>query len=210
MIDEGGRRVLSNQYSKFARLADPGLTRGFTHMGFHKVEGEIVHRRFQMRKKLFSIGEDYWIEDDQGRRAYRVDGKKIHVRDTWILDDAGGNEVAKIQERRLSVRDKMAIELADGREATVKKALIGFRDRFKVEIDDEPDIKVHGDIIDHDYEIERDGERIANISKKWFRLRDTYGVEVIGDVSVPLILSIAVAVETMTSEDGPDDGDEKG
>jgi uncharacterized protein YxjI len=26
--------------------------------------------RFQMREKLLSIGDDFWIEDDQGRRAY--------------------------------------------------------------------------------------------------------------------------------------------
>ena len=58
-------------------------------MGFlSKDEGEIVHRRYQLRKKLISIGDDYWIEDDQGHKAFRVDGKKIHVRDTWILDDA--------------------------------------------------------------------------------------------------------------------------
>ena len=49
-------------------------------MGFlSKTEGEVVHRRFQMRKKLFAIGEDFWIEDDQGQKVFRVDGKKIHV-----------------------------------------------------------------------------------------------------------------------------------
>lgn len=163
----------------------------------HKGEDE-VHRRFQMREDLLSIGDDYWIEDDQGNKAFHVDGKKVHVRDTWILDDAAGHEVAKIQERKLSVRDKMSIELADGRHATVKKALIGFRDRFNVEIDGEEDLKVHGDILDHDYEIERDGDRIANVSKKWFRMRDTYGVEVIGNESVPLVLSITVSVDAMS------------
>src|SRR4051794_13909982 len=40
-------------------------------------------RHFQMREQMMSIGDDYWIEDDAGRRAYHVDGKAIRIRDTW-------------------------------------------------------------------------------------------------------------------------------
>ena len=62
-------------------------------------------RRFQMREKLMSIGDDYWIEDDTGQRAFKVNGKAARVRDTWMLEDAHGREVASIRERKLSVRD---------------------------------------------------------------------------------------------------------
>src|SRR3954454_24238688 len=37
-------------------------------------------RRFQMREKLVSIGDDSWIEDDNGDRVYKVDGKALRVR----------------------------------------------------------------------------------------------------------------------------------
>jgi len=67
-----------------------------------------------MREKLLSIGDDYWIEDDQGERAYRVNGKALRARNTFKLEDSSGQEVASIQERKLSVRDKIAIE-RDGR-----------------------------------------------------------------------------------------------
>ena len=133
--------------------------------------------RFQMREKMIAIGDDYWIEDESGNKVFKVNGKAVRVRDTWVLEDAGGNEVAEIQEKKLCVRDKIKIELG-GREATVKKALVGIRDRFHVEVDGGEDLKVHGNIVDHEYEIERDGDKIAEISKKWFRVRDTYGVEV--------------------------------
>jgi len=61
-----------------------------------------------MREKLASIGDDFWIEDEGGNRAYRVDGKALRLRDTFVLEDASGREVAKIQERKLTVRDKIA------------------------------------------------------------------------------------------------------
>ena len=166
--------------------------------------------RFLMREKLLSIGDDYWIENEDGERAYKVDGKAVRVRQTFILEDASGNEVARIQERKLSIRDKVAIERDGDTIATIHKALVGIRDRFSIDVEDGDDLKAHGNVVDHEYEIERDGDTVATISKKWFRVRDTYGIEIVADVSVPLVLSIAVAVETMTQEDGPDGGDEKG
>src|SRR4051812_27085132 len=104
--------------------------------------------RFRMREKLISIGDDYWIEDDEGHKRYRVDGKAMRVRDTWILEDAGGSEVARIREKKLSIRDAITIDVG-GTEAKVKKALVGLRDRFHVEVHGAPDLKVHGNIGDH-------------------------------------------------------------
>jgi uncharacterized protein YxjI len=155
---------------------------------------------FQMRQRMLSIGDDYWIEDGEGALAFKVDGKAMRIRDTWELQDHDGREVAKIREKKLSIRDKIRIELADGREATVRKKLIGFRDRFHVEVDGSDDLEVHGNIVDHEYEIERDGHKIAEISKAWFRVRDTYGVEVRDARETVLVLAVTVAVDAMSHE----------
>ena len=100
-----------------------------------------VGRRFQMREKLISVGDDYWIEDDAGARAFKVNGKVARIRDSWVLEDLNGNEVASIRERKLSVRDAIKIEVG-GQEATVKKAMIGLRERFHVEIEHSEDLIV--------------------------------------------------------------------
>ena len=114
-----------------------------------------------MQEKLLSIGDDYWIEDESGQRVFKVDGKAVRVRDTFVLEDAPGSELAKIQERKLSVRDKMKIEMGD-RSATVHKAMVGIRDRYKIDVDGGPDLSAHGNIVDHEYKIERDGDTVAN------------------------------------------------
>jgi uncharacterized protein YxjI len=151
---------------------------------------------FQMREKIFSIGDDFWIEDSQGNKVFKVDGKALRLRQTFILEDAQGNEVSKIQEKKLSVRDKMTVESGSTR-ATVHKRLIGIRDHYVIEVEGGEDLKAHGNIVDHEYDIERDGEKVAEISKKWFRIRDTYGVQLARDVDVPLILAISVCVDQM-------------
>jgi uncharacterized protein YxjI len=162
-------------------------------------DDEPAGRRFQMREKLLAIGDDYWIEDDTGQRVFKVNGKAARMRDTWILEDRRGDEVAKVRERKLSVRDAIHIDVG-GLEATVKKRLVGFRDRFHVEVDDGEDLTVKGNIVDHDYEIERDGDRVAEVSKRWFRARDTYGVEVHNAADVVLVLAITVAVDALAHE----------
>jgi uncharacterized protein YxjI len=80
-------------------------------------------RRFQMREKLISIGDDAWIEDERGDRAYKVDGKALRIRDTFVLEDRGGNEVATIRERKLSVRETYGVEIREGEDEGLLLAL---------------------------------------------------------------------------------------
>jgi uncharacterized protein YxjI len=151
-----------------------------------------------MRQRLLSIGDDYWIEDEDGRRAFRVDGKALRVRQTFVLEDAQGDEVATIQERKLSVRDKMAIERGGASLATVRKALVGIRDRFSIDVAGGGEMKAKGNIVDHEYEIDRDGQTVASVSKRWFRVRDTYGVEIAPGEDDALVLAIAVCVDALS------------
>ena len=157
--------------------------------------------RYQMREKLVSIGNDFWIEDDQGHKAFKVDGKALRVRDTVKFEDAHGNELCKIQEKKLRVKDSMEIEDAHGKRiAMVKKAVITpVRDRWTVKIGNGPDLDVQGNILDHEYHIGEGRDKVAEVSKKWFRVRDSYGVAIDPGQNDVLILAITVCIEQMAS-----------
>jgi uncharacterized protein YxjI len=156
--------------------------------------------KYRMRQKLVSIGDDYWIEDENGQRAYKVNGKALRFRDTLVLEDVSGNELLKIQERKLRIRDTMEIEDPSGNTvATVKKALITpLRERFDVEVENGPDLEVQGNIVDHEYQISDGHDNVAEVSKKWFRFADTYGVEIAEGQDPALILAVAAVVDNMT------------
>ncbi|MFN8379245.1 MAG: LURP-one-related family protein [Anaerolineae bacterium] len=155
--------------------------------------------RYQMREKLASIGDDFWIEDGAGRRVFKVDGKALRVRDTLKIRDATGREVAEIQEKLVTIRDTMDIG-RDGRTiATVKKALVTpLRSRFDVNVAGGADMTVQGNITDHQYDIEQGGRKVAEVSKAWFRVRDTYGVEIQPGQDDALILAITVVVDQLS------------
>jgi uncharacterized protein YxjI len=155
--------------------------------------------RYQMRQKVLSIGDDFWIEDADGRRVYRVDGKALRLRHTLDLEDADGTKLCRIQTRLMHIRDTMDIEAPDGTQiARVHKALITpLRDRWKVDVENGPDLEIKGNVVDHEYEIEADDRKIAEISKKWFRIRDTYGVEIDPSAQPELILAVTIAIDAM-------------
>ncbi len=169
-------------------------------MGFlqrHDVGGT----RYRMREKLFAIGDDYWIENEEGEKAFKVNGKALRVRKTFILESPDGDELLKIQERKLTIRDTMKIEHDDDTVATIKKALITpLRDRFSIELEEGEDMSAKGNIVDHEYEIERDGEKVAEVSKRWFRVRDTYGIEIAPGQNDALILAATVCIDEMSGE----------
>jgi uncharacterized protein YxjI len=157
--------------------------------------------KYRMREKMFSIGEDLWIENEAGERMFKVDGKALRVRDTLILQDLSGNELFNVQKKALHVRDTMKIERDGDTVARVKKALVHVvRDRFAVEVDGGEDLEAKGNIVDHEYKIERDGDGVAEVSKRWFRVRDTYGIATPPGEDDALILAVVVCIDQMSHD----------
>lgn len=156
--------------------------------------------RYRMRQRLISFGDDFWIENDQGERVFKVDGKMLRVRDTLFFEDAQGNVVCKLQQKLLTIRDTMTIEGANGESlATIRKALITpIRDRYTVKIGNDPDLEVKGNIINYEFEIGDGDRKVAEVSKKWFRLADTYGVQIEPSQNDLLILAVTVAIDMMS------------
>jgi uncharacterized protein YxjI len=93
----------------------------------------------------------------------------------------------------------MNIEDASGNTvAEVKKALITpLRDRWTVKIRNGPDMNVQGNLLDFEYEITSGSDKIAQVSKKWFRVRDTYGVQVAPGQEDAVILAVTVVLDSM-------------
>jgi len=156
--------------------------------------------RYRMRQKLISIGNDFWIENDRGERTFKVDGKMLRVRDTLFFEDLQGNRVCKLQQKMVSIRDTMTIEAENGESlATIKKALIApLRDRWTVKVGNGPDLEVKGNLLDYEYEVGDGSRKVAEISKKWFRITDTYGVQIEPSQNDILILAVTVAIDMMS------------
>jgi len=159
--------------------------------------------RYKIRQKLISIGDDFWIENAKGQKVFKVDGKALRIRKTLEFEDVKGKKLAQIKERLLSIKDTMVIEDASGRDiAIVRKALIApLRDKWNVDVRGGDDLVVQGNILDLEYDIRQGRKKVAEVSKKWFALTDTYGVEIEEGQNVILILAIAISIDMMAHDE---------
>ena len=134
--------------------------------------------RYQMREKMLSIGDDSWIEDArrQGLQGQRQGAAAApHPRHRGRPRRAS----CRIQDARICVREVMEIEgadggaVADGEEGADHAAArsVHRRSRRRAAVGAgehrRPRVRDRGR-----------RQKVAEVSKKWFRVRDTYGVEV--------------------------------
>lgn len=155
---------------------------------------------YKMRQKLVSIGKDFWIKTDDGKRAFKVNGKAIRVRNTLVFEDKHGQPLCQIQTRVAKIKDSMEIEgpQGHGRIAIVKKAIVDpLRDRFDARIRNGHDLDIQGNFLDHEYTIKNRHKVVAEISKKWFRIADSYGVKIQPGQDDVIILAITTAIDMM-------------
>lgn len=164
--------------------------------------------RFQVRERIFGFGDDFWIVDEHGNKAFFVDGKVLRLHDTLEIKDLDDNEVAKVHKKMLSIRDAMKIERGGETIATVRKAMFTpFREKFTAELENGAEIEITGDFIDKEFVMRLDDEPIAAVSRKWFRIRDTYGVDMADNADAPLILAIAVCVDRLIEHEEEEEDD---
>lgn len=156
-----------------------------------------------MRERLFAVGDDYWIEDADGRKVFLVDGKAMRVRETFELKDAQGRILVEIRQKLLSLRDTMLIERDGEQLAEVKrKRLSLLRNHYRVTLVDGTELDVSGKILDREFAIDYDGELLAQISRRWLTVRDTYGIDVVReDADAALLIAVSVCVIVLADKE---------
>ncbi|MCG7526511.1 LURP-one-related family protein [Streptomyces sp. OfavH-34-F] len=162
--------------------------------------------RLLVRERLLGIGDDYWIEDADGRKVFLVDGKAMRVRDTFELKDVQGRVVVEIRQKLLSLRDTMLIARDGEQLATIKrKRLSLLRNHYRVTLVDGTELDVSGKILDREFAVEYDGELLAQVSRRWLTVRDTYGIDIVReDADAALLIAVAVCVIVLADKERED------
>jgi uncharacterized protein YxjI len=162
---------------------------------------------YVIREKFFSIGDDFDVLDEDGNKVFHVDGKVLSARDKVVIEDLSGAEVASVHRHLVALRPTYEIRIGGEKAAEVRKNLFTpFRDKFTIDVPGPEDLTMKGDLLDHEYEIERDGRNVAAVSKKWLTIRDTYAVRVEPGEDPLLIIAGVLALDlALAREEKKDD-----
>ena len=151
---------------------------------------------YLIKERLFHLGRDSVITDDHGNAVLHVDGKVFSLHDRLVLRDSAGREVAQVKRRLVALRPTYSIEI-DGQEAAEvrKHFFTPFGDRFTIDVPGPDDLELRGNLLDHEFTVERGGQVVATASRRWFSLRDTYAVDVAPGQDDLLILAAVLALD---------------
>ncbi|MCA2979125.1 MAG: LURP-one-related family protein [Myxococcaceae bacterium] len=132
------------------------------------------------KQRLFCLGDDFVIKDDQGAERFSVDGKAFTLlREKPAFLDAQKREVALIREKLVALTPSYEI-VRDGKvAAVVKKDFINVsRLGFTDDVPGPDDLEASGSLLEHEYTFRRGGRVVAEVSRRWFSYTDTSGVDV--------------------------------
>jgi uncharacterized protein YxjI len=151
---------------------------------------------YLIRERLFSMGQDSDVTDEDGRPVLRVDGKALSLRERLVLRDPDGREVAEVRRKFVATRPTYEVSIGGEEAARIRKKLFTpFGDRYTVDIPGPDDLELVGDLLNHDYAVRRGDEVVATVSKGYFTIRDTYAVDVAAGENDLLILASVLALE---------------
>jgi len=158
--------------------------------------------RYVLKQKLLSWGDDFTIQDAEGRDAFFVDGKAFSLGAKLSFQDMSGNELLFISQQLLSWGKTYEITRDGAQVAVVKKDLFTFfHCKFTVDVPGPDDLVADGDFMDHEYVFRRGDTPVATVSKQWFTWTDTYGVDVCEGEDDVLMLASAVVVDLACHDD---------
>jgi len=157
---------------------------------------------YVIREKFFSIGDDFDVLDEHGAKLLHVDGKVLSVRNKVVIEDPAGNEVASVHRHLVALRPTYEITIGGEKAAEVRKKLFTpFRESFTIDVPGPDDLEMKGDLLDHEYVIERGGVEVAAVSKRWLTIRDTYAVQVADGVDPLLVIGSVLALDLAMERD---------
>jgi uncharacterized protein YxjI len=162
--------------------------------------GAEAGQRFMVRAQLFAFGDDFYVENGNGERVCWIDGKALSIAKTLLFKDMQGDVKYRLEQKLLAARKTMTVYHADGSEAaTIQKGLLRLlRDHFTIQVRGIGELETHGDLLHHEYTITQNQILVAQISQRWFRVQNTYGVQVTPGTLDPLLaLALCIGTEVL-------------
>lgn len=155
--------------------------------------------RYLIRERAIAVRDGFCVADESGRDILRVDGESQHMFD---LKDPSGATVTTIRRQLMAMRENMEIDRAGAVVATVRKALVSrLHHRFVVDLAAGGQLEAHGDITEKEFDIRSGATVLAQVSRAWFKVKHSYGVEVAPGEDDHLLLTIALCLDRIQRDE---------
>lgn len=149
-------------------------------------------KRLIIDQKLLSIREKFFVKDEMGNDLYEVTGSLFEIPKSFSIRNRSGVELAKVWKKPISFLPKFFLEIGGTQVAVIQKEFTFFKSRYHIE---GQGIEIHGNLWDMNFEIFKNGHLSGRVDKEWFKIRDTYAIEIADERDELLTLGIVLAID---------------
>ncbi len=167
-------------------------------------------REFLLQEKMFSIRDKVRVMDSSKKIIGTFTSKLISIGKNYRLTSAKNEDkvILTVKEKAISLKSTYSFFKGDKDDdkliGKLKKKLVSIKPKYWFEDPDGNKIfSMKGNLWKLKYTISLEDKQIAEISKKFFKIKDTYGVRIdpdLDDDSAMLVLGIVVMIHNEKEE----------
>jgi uncharacterized protein YxjI len=152
-----------------------------------------------MSTQIAKTGTDFLVLNDAGEHVLRIDGHLLADEDTISVEHLTRQVRYQAVAHLARKQDRLAITDAHGNEvgAIVRKQISPLRDRFVIELVSGQMLSVDGNVANHEFAVSGIDGPVAEVSRRWFRARNSYGVEIKPGQRDALLITAILAMDSM-------------
>lgn len=156
--------------------------------------------KYQIRQKILSFKDSFTIKNENEQDMFVVEGKVFSIGHKLNLNNINGNLLYYIEQKLFKLLPEYYIYNSSVTQvAMIKKKLSFFKPKYIIESDFGV-FELNGDILDHNFEVVKNNIVCAVVSKKWFALSDTYGVDINDNIDAAFILSLIIVIDMIIDD----------
>ncbi|MDD3171055.1 MAG: LURP-one-related family protein [Bacilli bacterium] len=152
-------------------------------------------KKYYIKQKIFTIGDKYNIFDENQNLVYYVKGEiftltsKLH-----LFSKKTDREIFFIKRKFFTFLPQYDMFKNDELVASVFKKFTVFSHNIRIE-SNYGDFDVQGNFLSHDFVINKSGEKVAEIHKKWLSWGDAYEILISEDENYEFYLALVIMID---------------
>ena len=150
--------------------------------------------KLYMKQKVLSWGDKFTVTDESGEVLYTVEGEVPSFGHKLHIYDHRHEEVAFIHQKLLSLKARFFVTMNGQEAAEVEREITLLHPKYVVK---GPDWQVTGDVIGHDYTMEKDGRTVASVHWKWMSWGDSYELDIADAADEILALAVVLTIDAV-------------
>jgi len=153
--------------------------------------------KLNMKQKVFSWRERFFIKDEEGNDVYSVVGEILSIGRKLHVKNAAGEQVATMHQKVIALMPKFFVEV-DGKEVCeIIREFKLFKQNYRIE-----GLPWHldGDFMGHEFTLNSSDGVVMTVTKKWFSWGDSYELDITDPKDAAICLCIVMALELVLQE----------